>query len=313
MSSSLSSGVLAFAEALAGAGGGVLSLSMFYPLQNVSTRMQVQKKEADKPSDAAAPVVTKQYSGTMQAITAILQDEGLAGLYRGLNSAVFGVALTQFVYYGCYSWVVSKAQQLTGSKELSVLNSLGAGAVAGALTATSTHPIWTVNTRLMASDQFRGKSAVFAFKQILSEEGISGLFQGLRPALILVVNPSIQFMVFQKLKDMLSSRRGTAKFSSADIFLLASIAKVAATLVTYPYILAKSQLQLKRDNTPAGGSRTEFSIVKETFAKEGLAGLYKGLNSKILQSVLTAAFLFLFQDRLKILAVRILKLILNKK
>ena len=91
------------AHALAGAGGGLLSMTLTfvlrfnfettqitcpsYPLVTLSTRAQVESKRA--------------HSSTYDAVRRIIQREGIAGLYSGLDSALFGISVTNFVYYYC--------------------------------------------------------------------------------------------------------------------------------------------------------------------------------------------------------------------
>ena len=53
----------------------------------LSTRAQVESKKSD--------------TNTLQAIKRIVDREGLAGLYAGLESALFGITVTNFVYYYC--------------------------------------------------------------------------------------------------------------------------------------------------------------------------------------------------------------------
>ena len=58
-----------------------------YPLITLSTRAQVESKRAQ--------------SSTYDAARRIIQQEGIAGLYSGLDSALFGITVTNFVYYYC--------------------------------------------------------------------------------------------------------------------------------------------------------------------------------------------------------------------
>lgn len=75
------------AHALAGAGGGLLSMALTYPLITLSTRAQVESKRAQL--------------STLDAARRIIKREGIAGLYAGLDSALFGISVTNFVYYYC--------------------------------------------------------------------------------------------------------------------------------------------------------------------------------------------------------------------
>jgi len=58
-----------------------------YPLITLSTRAQVESKRAQL--------------STLDAARRIIKREGIAGLYAGLESALFGISVTNFVYYYC--------------------------------------------------------------------------------------------------------------------------------------------------------------------------------------------------------------------
>ena len=75
------------AHALAGAGGGLAAMALTYPLITLSTRAQVESKRA--------------HSSTLNAVRHIIAREGVSGLYSGLDSALFGISVTNFVYYYC--------------------------------------------------------------------------------------------------------------------------------------------------------------------------------------------------------------------
>lgn len=69
----------------------------------------------------------------------------------------------------------------------------------GSFCTIVTNPIWTVqayqSTRAVASadgEKKSGPSAVDSFKAIIKADGVKGLWRGIGPALILVINPVIQ-------------------------------------------------------------------------------------------------------------------------
>ena len=61
------------------------------------------------------------------------------------------------------------------------------------------NPIWMVNTRIALS-QGESKSILGTVKEIYVKEGISAFFKGIVPNLVLVVNPIINFVVYEQLK-----------------------------------------------------------------------------------------------------------------
>lgn len=287
------------AHALAGAGGGALSMVVTYPLITLSTRAQTESMRTKKDSKAE----------TLSALAAarkIVKREGIAGLYSGLDSALFGISVTNFVYYYFYEssrtiFQLSKAAAGAASMNLTTGESMLAGAVAGSATVVLTNPIWVVNTRMTVSEKKQGTLATI--KEIASKDGLKTFFSGIAPALVLVINPILQYTIFEQLKNRVEKRR---KFTSIDAFLYGALGKLVATTVTYPYITLKSRMQIKQKD----GQQLNFmSGIKKIINDEGIAGLYKGLDTKVVQSVLTSAFLFFFKEQLFSFAIVFLALL----
>ncbi|KAI9823331.1 MAG: hypothetical protein M1832_002555 [Thelocarpon impressellum] len=292
------------AHALAGAGGGLASMTLTYPLITLSTRAQVESKRAQ--------------SSVLDAAKRIIQREGASGLYSGLESALFGISVTNFVYYYWYEWTragFEKAAIKAGraSSKLTTIESIIAGALAGSATVMITNPIWVVNTRMTARKQQsnepglpgskppKAPSTVGTFLALLREEGPTALFAGVLPALVLVINPILQYTIFEQLKNWLEKRR---RVTPTDAFYLGAIGKLLATSITYPYITVKSRMHVAgKDGAKENMSGSLNRIVRE----EGWSGLYKGIGPKVTQSVITAAFLFAFKDALYELSTRLRK------
>ncbi|KAJ5714520.1 Mitochondrial substrate/solute carrier [Penicillium malachiteum] len=279
------------AHALAGAGGGMLSMVMTYPLITLSTRAQVESKRA--------------HSTTLDAVRRIVQREGISGLYSGLESALFGISVTNFVYYYWYEWTraaFEKAAIQAGrsSKKLTTVESMIAGAIAGSATVLITNPIWVINTRMTARKSESEESLPGAPKtkastlstlmELLKKDGPKGLFAGVLPALILVINPILQYTIFEQLKNVVERRR---RMTPKDAFYLGALGKILATSITYPYITIKSRMHVASKDGP---KESLNGTLKRIIQEEGWKGLYKGIGPKVTQSAITAAFLFAFKD-----------------
>ncbi|KAI9774893.1 MAG: hypothetical protein M1840_000109 [Geoglossum simile] len=287
------------AHALAGAGGGILSMTLTYPLVTLSTRAQVESKRAQ--------------SSIAHAVRRIIEREGVTGLYAGLESALFGISVTNFVYYYWYEWTrvgFERAAVRTGrpSKKLTTVESMLAGALAGSATVLITNPIWVVNTRmtarkedseeavLPASAPKKAPTTLGTLLALIRNEGPSALFAGVIPALVLVINPILQYTIFEQLKNYVAKKR---RVTPTDAFFLGAIGKLMATSITYPYITVKSRMHV------AGKEKVTMSEgLKRIVRGEGWQGLYKGIGPKITQSVITAAFLFAFKDALYAMTVK---------
>ncbi|KAH6620650.1 mitochondrial carrier domain-containing protein [Chaetomium sp. MPI-SDFR-AT-0129] len=308
------------AHALAGAGGGILSMALTYPLITLSTRAQVESKRAE--------------TAFLAAVQHIIAREGVSGLYSGLSSALFGISVTNFVYYYWYEWTraffeAAAVRAGRASKKLTTVESMIAGAIAGSATVILTNPIWVVNTRMTArrntgeaekpSDTKEGQDATLpspvsapstekkqkrpstlaTLLDLLKTEGPQALFAGVVPALVLVINPILQYTLFEQMKNAVERRR---RVTPTVAFFLGAVGKLFATSITYPYITVKSQMHVAKAGDKKEGV-TE--ALKRVIREEGYAGLYKGIGPKVTQSVLTAAFLFAFKDVLYEQTVRL--------
>ncbi|KAK0242752.1 mitochondrial carrier domain-containing protein [Armillaria nabsnona] len=291
-------------QGIAGSAGGIVAMSATYPLIFISTRAAVETKNESKP--------------VVQAVLDILKREGITGLYSGLNSSLLGIAVTNGVYYYFYErsrGAILKSR--VGGKGLSTIESIITGLVAG------TNPIWVVQTSQAvrtlhegspdASGRPKRPGFIETVRGILAKDGIRAFWRGIGPALVLVMNPVIQYTVFEQLKNTLIARRtaklrlagavaATAILSDWDFFFLGAISKLIATASTYPYMfepltcVIKSRMQA--GHSSALGYKSTLDGLLTILQEEGIHGLYKGVGSKLTQSVLTAAILFAGQRRI---------------
>ena len=190
--------------AIAGSTGAVLANALVYPLDIVKTRLQVQVKK--HPTDDFDETHHKHYTGTMHTILSIMEDEGFHGLYSGMAGALLGVASTNFAYFFWYSTVrelyLSRIKKTPGYPSTAVELSLGA--VAGALAQLFTIPIAVVTTRQQTQPKGHKKGFMATGREVVdSEDGVSGLWRGLKASLVLVVNPAITYGAYQRLREIL--------------------------------------------------------------------------------------------------------------
>lgn len=246
-----------------------------YPLITLSTRAQVESKRAE--------------TAFLAAVQKIVAREGISGLYSGLSSALFGISVTNFVYYYWYEWTraffeAAAVKAGRASKKLTTVESMIAGAIAGSATVILTNPIWVVNTRMTtrktaaeddAASALPGgapkpkkPSTIGTLLHLLKTEGPQALFSGVVPALVLVINPILQYTLFEQMKNTVEKKR---RVTPTIAFFLGAAGKLFATSVTYPYITVKSQMHV-------AGSKKEgvMEAINRVIKEEGYAGLYKG-------------------------------------
>ncbi|XP_057445219.1 peroxisomal nicotinamide adenine dinucleotide carrier-like isoform X2 [Lotus japonicus] len=216
-------------------------------------------------------------------------------------------------------------------------------AIAGSLNVLCTNPIWVLVTRMQTHTQAERKimeqkkealrrdasesslagstledqlaelnsikprpyGTIHAANEVYNEAGIVGFWKGVFPALIMVCNPSIQFMIYESSLKRLREKRaakkqGSSSVTALEVFLVGAIAKLGATVTTYPLLVVKSRLQAKQE---IGGSNTlrytgTFDAILKIIRYEGFPGFYKGMSTKIVQSVFAASVLFMIKEEL---------------
>jgi len=120
-------------------------------------------------------------------------------------------------------------------------------------------------------------------------EGAEGLWSGVGASLLLVTNPALQFMAYELIKRAMVPSGGSP--SSLLVFLAGAAAKAFASTATYPLQLGQARQRLD-------GSRGLLALLQQAVKEEGPSGLFRGLSAKLLQTVLTAALMFVCYENI---------------
>lgn len=171
------------------------------------------------------------------------------------------------------------------------------GIIAGSINVLITSPLWVVNTR-MKLEKNRYNSLFGGLIELYKKEGAKGLWSGTIPSLLLVSNPAIQFMVYESLKRNMVSK---GRFDTYTAFLIGAVAKAVATTLTYPMQLVQSRLRAGTSLKP---------LIKDVKSKP--LSLFRGLEAKLLQTVMTAALMFLIYEKVVRLVLTIMRVRMAK-
>jgi solute carrier family 25 citrate transporter 1 len=145
---------------------------------------------------------TIQYRGGFHASKVILQEHGIAGLYRGLISTTMKQSATSAVRMGSYNVLKEFSRKKNLPQNSAV--TFGMGAVAGVVTVYATQPFDTIKTRAQSA---KGASTQEAFQSIMQQAGVRGFWSGSTMRLgRLVFSGGIVFTVYEKVAAVLSAR-----------------------------------------------------------------------------------------------------------
>lgn len=334
----------AIANGVAGAGAGIIAQILTYPLQTVNTRQQTERIAKSKRVAVAAGTGTLLqilhvvrteglgglYTGLKPSLFGTAASQGIYYyFYQLFKNKAEAIA-------------AARKRNGRGDGTIGIISWLLVAALAGSLNVLLTNPIWVLVTRMQTHTQAERKimeskkeallreasensligsglqeklaeldaikprpyGTIHAVREVYTEAGIGGFWKGIIPTLIMVCNPSIQFMIYESSLKRLKEKRaadkkhGLKNVSALEVFVLGAFAKLGATVTTYPLLVVKSRLQAKQEiggNISLRYSGTLDAIIKMT-RHEGLRCFYKGMSTKIVQSVFAASVLFMFKE-----------------
>lgn len=304
-------------SALAGALGAVFANAAVYPLDTVKVRLQAlpagptshetpriteEKRPARVHGVSPATLVhvllkrLKRWE-MLAMLVRIIRTEGVFGAFKGFSANMINTFSQQFAYFFFHTFLRSTAQSYRAKQglisPLGTSAELALGAAAGGLAQIFTIPVAVIATRQQlwtppsGAGAHREPSLLDTAKEIVSEGGITALWTGLKPGLVLTVNPAITYGVFERLKTWRLAERGPGgKLGVGEAFWMGVVSKTLATVVTYPYIFAKVRLQAKQTPEPiiehtTGKDEHSFAAVAASASDSASAGSTDASGAKL--------------------------------
>lgn len=271
----------------AGAAAGAIAATFVCPLDVIKTRLQVH----GVPSGHKGSII-------ITSLQNIVKQEGVKGLYRGLSPTILALLPNWAVYFTVYEKLKGLVHSHDNNgNQVSTGANIIAAAGAGVATAITTNPLWVVKTRLqtqgMRPDVVPYGSVPSALRRIAREEGLRGLYSGILPSLIGISHVAIQFPAYEKIKSYIAKRDNTTvdQLSPGSVAIASSIAKLLASIMTYPHEVVRSRLQEQ-----GHGAKVRYvgvvDCVKKVFRKEGIPGFYRGCATNLLRTTPSAVITF---------------------
>lgn len=243
-------------------------------------------------------------------------------LYHGVAPVVVTVAVSNFTFFFLHEQIKrflwQRCSPATSQHGLSRIGyrSLLSSCLAGIGNVLLTNPLWVANLRLVTGDSSHKKSMLTEIVHVVRTKGWSHLWAGTDASLLLVSNPVLQFFVYEQLKRILLLRRSSAErqlsfttnntaLGPIQAFLSGALAKTIATVCTYPLQLAQTLLRLPQHDVSLPTDPDKHTVhgtldclVQLYQSQGGVPALFTGLQVKLLQTVLTAAFTFVTYEQI---------------
>ncbi|KAJ9468837.1 Peroxisomal adenine nucleotide transporter 1 [Diplonema papillatum] len=284
---------------IAAAISGVGSMTCGYPLDVVRTRLQ---------SEGRGDLM---YG--LKIMTSIAETEGFGALFRGWGPSAVTHTVQNSAYHSAYGRLVTTFQD--SSAKISDPLRLLFGVVAGCFAAFLVTPL-TIITYKMQGKGGELSSPLSIIRDVIAKEGITGLWAGLGPSLVLAINPCITYYVFDDLKSRwLKSKNAAAaakkedghdvpatKLTPLETLCLGALAKAVASTITFPLMMAKIRMSLfGREKYPS-----MYTTFQTVIHEEGFSGMFKGMGLSLVRSIYIAALEFALRDRVTDLVAKML-------
>ncbi|EEC18452.1 carrier protein, putative, partial [Ixodes scapularis] len=275
---------------LAGVTGGVTSTLVLHPLDLLKIRLAVNDGQLKS---------RPQYRGILNAVSTIIKEEGIRGLYRGVAPNCWGAGTSWGLYFLLYQALVRSMRE----GNISFMSNMLTGfllALTGLLTLVITNPITMVKTRmcLQYADHHmdvpatrRYSGMLDAFHKVYKYEGVTGLYRGFLPGMFNVSHGALQFMIYEEMKK--------AYMSHFHIPAQAKLVRVFPTLSSLAEV-CKLEKCSPRDvaNTSRHNARCASYKGVRLWRYEGLRGFYKGVTAYFLHVTPNICIVFLMYEKL---------------
>ncbi|KAG2378370.1 hypothetical protein C9374_008513 [Naegleria lovaniensis] len=288
-----------YAHIIAGGVSGVFASIVTQPFDVLKTNLIGARERSNKsPIPLVHGKMQDKLQGTISFLTTIYKTEGVRGLWRGLVPTFWRYLPGGAMYFGSIHFLKIGPLNTKNNGLPQPVNDFLIGAISKSSATISTMPILVVKTRfesIEACEHLKSRSVLSTIKEIYGTGGMRGLFAGVTPTLIRDIPYSGLFYLFyRQSNDLLSFLVGhdlSAKTSTSNQIISVAavsslIAGASATLITHPFDLIRTRLQLPNQGGYSGFMDALVTIPKE----EGLRTLFlRGIVPKIMKRGLAHA------------------------
>jgi len=306
-----------FIDFLAGTVAGIVGLIVGFPFDTVKVRFQ-------------NPDIASKYKSTLHAITTIIKEEKISGLYKGITSPLATVALMNGLVFSSYGFLTKL--QLENAESTPTLTQITlAGAGSGIIASILTTPIELIKIRQQSL--LIPTTARQVAWQIFRESGLRGLYRGFVVTALRDSNYGGYFMTYEATCRYFS----TPPTSSAPLSLISQAKSEIATLpwlvllfagglagvvgwvATFPLDVVKTRIQssqpifvsalpllepepLTISNLPAPAMkdinpyRSISSTIINSYHTEGLKVFFRGLSPTLIRAIPVNMVIFAVND-----------------
>ncbi|KAL2844367.1 mitochondrial carrier [Aspergillus pseudoustus] len=265
---------------VSGAIAGAVEATITYPFEFAKTRSQLGVTGSKGSAISSNPLTL---------ISQSVRDNGVQSLYKGCSTLVLGTAFKAGVRFLTFDSIKDFLSDSKG--RLSPANGILAGMMAGTVESfVAVTPTERIKTALIddARSHKRFKGGLHAFRTIISDAGVPGLYRGLlSTTLKQAATSAVRMGSYNFLKDVVSRRAGNTQPTQGAIvtFGLGAVAGIITVYATQPFDTIKTRAQAAKGATTSEAIRR---IVRE----RGIGGFWSGSSMRLGRLILSGGIVF---------------------
>ena len=245
---------------------------------------------------------TTQYPSALGCARSILANEGPFAFYKGTLTPLIGIGACVSVQFGAFHYARRWFEERNAHAGLPATLGYGqyyaAGAFAGLTNSVLSGPIEHVRIRLQTQPHGAGRlytGPLDCIRKLSAHEGVlRGLYRGQAVTYYREAQAyGVWFLTFEYLMAA-EMRRNNVKreeISSPKVAFYGGLAGEALWIASYPFDVVKSKMQ-----SDGFGQDQRFRSMRDcfrqTWAKEGAAGFWKGIGPTLLRAMPVSAGTF---------------------
>jgi solute carrier family 25 protein 43 len=213
-------------------------------------------------------------SGTIEELW---KADGIAAFWRGNLAG----CLTQGPQTAIKFFVRERLRPVFG-KDLTPGQRAIIGAAAGIVSQTVVYPIDFIHTRILLDP--KKYSGIFqSLTTIVKEEGVAAFWSGILPTIVGAIPfEGSQFVCYDGLVDLYKRRTGTQAVGPVVNSALGAVAGAISQTIAFPFDVVRKRMIAGKAGGVSGSMTDAFGQI---WAKEGVAGFFRGLTINMIKIV----------------------------
>uniref|UniRef100_A0A158PEU6 EF-hand domain-containing protein n=1 Tax=Angiostrongylus costaricensis TaxID=334426 RepID=A0A158PEU6_ANGCS len=226
--------------------------------------------------------------GVVSSLRLLHAEGGVKSFWRGNGINVIKIAPESAIKFMVYDQCKRMIQQYKNDGELTIIERLCAGSVAGAISQTSIYPMEVLKTRLALRKTGQMDNGLIHFTQkMYKKEGLICFYKGYVPNLLgIIPYAGIDLAIYETLKKLyVRHHKDSAEPGVLALLACGTCSSTCGQLASYPLALVRTRLQARAISGNSMQPDTMIGQIRYIVSNEGFFGLYRGIAPNFMKVI----------------------------